>query len=90
MVRDNHPQSRPYGTDPGGDVYTPDSLVFLLTIFLATRLGAPGLKTWSALASPILGTLVEDSTRYFLLIFTSHIVLAVTLLSGRVSTIVSF
>ena len=85
MVRDNHPQSRLYGTDPGGDVCTPDSLAFSLTLFLATRLSIPGLKT-----SSILGTIVEDATRYFLLIFTSHVALAVTLFSGRVSPIISF
>ena len=85
MVRDSHPHSRQYGTDLGGDVYTPDSLAFSSTIFLATRLRTPGLKT-----SSILGAIVEDSTRYFLLIFTSHVALAVTLPSKRVSPIISF
>ena len=33
----------------------------------------------------ILGTIAEDATRYFLVIFSSHVVLEITLIFGRVS-----
>ena len=40
----------------------------------------PGFK-----APRILGTIAEDATRYFLVIFTSHFVLTMSLILGRVS-----
>ena len=39
--------------------------------------------------SKILTTIVEDSARYFLIIFTSHFALEMTLILGRVSVIPS-
>lgn len=55
-----------------------DSLAFSLTVFLVARsdprgLGLPTL--WK--------TIGEDATRYFLVIFTSHVVLWITLIFGR-------
>lgn len=81
MVRDFSHELKPYGTDPAGTILTPDLLAFSLTIFLATRWTTPGLKI-----PTILGTIAEDATRYFLVIFTSHLVLEMTLNLGRVST----
>ena len=65
-----------------GDAY-PDHLIdllaFLLTIYIALRSNMhefqrPGL----------FGNIARDSTHYFLVIFTSHLVLELTLLLGRV------
>ena len=57
-----------------------DSLAFSLIIFMAAALRAPGLKV-----PGILRTIAQDSTRYFMVIFTSYFVLTMTLTLGRVS-----
>jgi len=67
-------------TNPSGGIYTLDFLAFSLIIFLAaksevSRLGVPN----------ILRTIAEDATRYFLVIFSSHFVLEMTLSLARVS-----
>ena len=54
-------------------------------IFWALKSRAPGIK-----ARSILETIVEDATRYFLVIFTSHLVVELTLKLGRVSAPVAF
>ncbi|KAF9789657.1 hypothetical protein BJ322DRAFT_1018258 [Thelephora terrestris] len=51
-----------------------DFLAFSLIILLAVTMRAPGLKVRS-----ILETIAEDATKYFLIIFTSHLVVEVTL-----------
>ena len=62
---------------------TPDFLAFLTVLFFATRSGRriPGLK-----GSTTLGIIMEDATLYFLVIFTAHFVLEMTLIFGRVNT----
>lgn len=55
-----------------------DFFAFSLTIFLATRTMEPGVKI-----PMILKTIVEGATLYFLVIFTSHLLLEMTLLFGR-------
>ena len=67
-------------TNPSGGIYALDLLAFSLIIYLtakskASRLGVP----------TILGTIAEDATRYFLVIFSSHFVLEMTLSLARVS-----
>lgn len=57
-----------------------DFLAFTLIVFLASKSEAKKLKIPS-----LLGTIAEDAMRYFLVIFTSHFVLEMTLLLGRVS-----
>ncbi|KAF9644192.1 hypothetical protein BDM02DRAFT_3190826 [Thelephora ganbajun] len=57
-----------------------DFLAFSLIIFLATKSRVAKLKI-----PGILGTIAEDATRYFLVIFTSHFVLEMTLTLGRES-----
>ncbi|KAF9786761.1 hypothetical protein BJ322DRAFT_1106879 [Thelephora terrestris] len=57
-----------------------DALAFMVIIFQARRSRVPGLKV-----SNILNTIAEDSTRYFIVIFTSHFVLVMTLNLGRVT-----
>jgi hypothetical protein len=71
-------------TDYTENVDAPDFLAFSLIIFLANKSKAPGLKV-----PRILRTIAEDSTWYFLVIFTSTFVLLMTLTLGRVSAIVS-
>ena len=58
-----------------------DLLAFLIILRLAgrstyRRFGIPGL----------LGTILRDATKYFLVIFTAHLVLAMTILFARVSS----
>lgn len=65
-------------------MHTSDFLAFSLIIFLAKNsrmsgLGFPSL--WEVI--------VKDATLYFLVIFTSHLVLEMTLIFGRVSPTVS-
>lgn len=55
-----------------------DFLMFSFIIFLAMRSRTPGLK-----APRILGVVADDATRYFLVIFTSHLVLEMTLIFGH-------
>jgi len=59
-----------------------DLLAFLIILYLAGRwfrqFGLRGL----------LGTILRDATKYFLVIFTAHLALTLTLLFARVSTTV--
>lgn len=61
-----------------------DFLAFSLIIFLAMRSRIPGLRVPN-----ILDIIAKDATRYFLVIFTSHLVFELTLSFGRVSAIVT-
>ena len=61
-------------------VSTSDLLAFSLIITLVKNSGAGGSKI-----PTIMDTIAEDATRYFLVIFTSHFVLVMTLNLGRVS-----
>lgn len=65
------------------NLHMPDSLAFLLMMFLATRLQTRGLMVRS-----IMETIAADSMRYFLVIFSSHFVLLMTLNLGPVRTAV--
>jgi len=62
-----------------------DLLAFLIILHLAARwttrrFGIPGL----------LGTILRDATKYFLVIFTAHFVFVMTLLFARVSSVMGF
>jgi hypothetical protein len=65
---------------PSNDAYTSDSLAFLLMVFLAARSKRSGLKIFG-----LFKTIAEDTARYFLVIFTAHFVLVMTLTIGPVS-----
>jgi len=61
--------------------FSEDLLAFLVIVRLAGRwtiqwFGIPG----------ILGTILRDATKYFLVIFTSHLILAATIIFARVSS----
>ena len=58
-----------------------DFLAFSLTMFVATRSKAHGLKV-----SAIFRTIAEDATRYFMIIIASHFVVEMTLNLARVSS----
>ena len=74
--------------NPGKAILTPhydttlDFLAFLFIILSAKR-SRHGLNI-----PTVLGTIAQDATRYFLVIFTSHFILVMTLNLGRVSAIV--
>ena len=55
-----------------------------MIVFLAARLRARGIKIQN-----LVETMAVDAGWYFLVIFTSHLVLAMTLYFGRVSVTVS-
>lgn len=59
-----------------------DFSAFLVIAVLAVKSGTKDVKTPS-----IFRTMVQDATIYFLVIFTSHFVLEMTLLLARVSTL---
>ena len=80
MVRESYSKPKLDVIDLTGGVWVPDFLAFSLIIFMATTSKATKLKI-----PTILGTIAEDATRYFLVIFTSHFVLEMTLSLGRVS-----
>ena len=61
-----------------------DFLAFLAIVLLAKRLSATGIKIRS-----LVETIAVDAVWYFLVIFTSHFVLAMTLYFGRVSATTS-
>lgn len=63
-------------------MHTPDFLAFSVIMFYATRSKrrSAGLKVQT-----LLGTVAEDATVYFLVIFTAHVVLQMTLIFGAVS-----
>lgn len=67
-----------------GDVCTPDVLAFSLIVFRARKSRVQGLNF-----PTILDTIAEDSMRYFMVIFSAHFVLVMTLNLGRVSVTVS-
>jgi hypothetical protein len=78
----NSPALRNDHTKP---VFWEDLLAFSIILYLAgwwknRQFGIPGL----------LGTILRDATKYFLVIFTAHLVLAMTLLFARVSSTMSF
>jgi len=82
MVRESCPELESgvlIATGPADDVPLPDFLTFSLIIYLVRKSKAAGLTI------NILKTIAEDATWYFLVIFTSHLVLAITLIFGRVS-----
>lgn len=66
-------------TNPVKNVYELDSLAFMFIISSAVVSKMRGFKF-----PTIIRTIAEDSMRYFLVIFTSHFVLAMTLTLGRV------
>jgi len=53
-----------------------DLLAFSLVVYLAARS--------NMFRSSLLGVIAQDATIYFLMIFTSHLVLELTLIFGRV------
>jgi len=57
-----------------------DLLAFIVAVYLASRSRLRGFGF-----SSIMENLVRDATKYFLLVFTSHLVLAMTLLFARPS-----
>ena len=61
-----------------------DFLAFTMVVFLVTRLKARGIKIQS-----LMETIAADAVLYFMVIFTSHFVLAMTLYFARVSAITS-
>jgi len=72
----------------GGDTYTrfhTDLLAFLLIIHLACRSGVHQFKIPS-----LFRTIAQDTTCYFLVIFTSHLTLELTLIFGTVRMIFHF
>ena len=80
MVCWKYLELRPMVIHSSKNLCTPDTLAFLFTIFFAMRAKPTGVKV-----PTILGTIAEDATRYFLVIFTAHVVQEITLIFGRVS-----
>jgi hypothetical protein len=74
-----------HGPDRIDDAHTPDILAFLLVVYRARKSRVPGLKF-----STLLDTIAKDSTSWFMLVFTSHLVLVMTLSLGRVSLVSRF
>lgn len=62
-----------------------DTLAFLLIIYVALQ-----SNMWQFGIPSLFKTLAEDATRYFLVIFTSHLVLELTLIFGTVRIIPCF
>jgi len=61
-------------------MYIPDFLAFSLIIFLTGKSRASNIR-----GPTLLGAIAQDATWYFLVIFSSHFVLEMTLTLGRVS-----
>ena len=62
-----------------------DFVAFLIIVYLAGR------STFRQLGIPtILDTIARDATKYFLVIFTAHFVLVMTLLIARVTSATVF
>ena len=76
----NHLRPNPHVTDSAHTTFASDFLAFSLIVLLAVRSKGGGLKIPTLLRS-----ITKDATRYFLVIFTSHFVLVITLNLGRVS-----
>ena len=72
------------GSDIIDDAHPPDVLAFSLVVYWARKLRVPGLRV-----STLLDTIAKDATCYFMVIFTSHFVLVMTLNLGRVRVAVS-
>ena len=70
----------PKGLPTPAHQVTTDASVFLVIVALAAKSGFKNLKM-----TMILRTVLRDATAYFLVIFTSHFVLEMTLLLARVS-----
>ena len=87
MVCRTYFESTPDGADPAGDAEKSDSLAFSLILFLATRSSREMAGAKMKVPS-ILKHIAEDAMRYFLVIFTSHFVLMMTLLLAPVSATV--
>lgn len=64
---------------------TPDVLAFLMVTFWARKARARGIHV-----TTILDVIAKDATYYFMVIFTSHLVLVMTLNLARVSGTVFF
>ena len=62
-----------------------DFLAFLVIIYVAVE-----SKVWQFGIPSLFRTLAQDATRYFLVIFTSHLVLELTLIFGTVRIISHF
>ena len=72
------------GTDAAENMHNSDFLAFSLVFFLAKKSKVPGLgfpSLWEVIA--------RDAVRYFLVIFTSHLVLELTLIFARVRPFLS-
>ena len=82
MVRRHYHRSGPDSADPY--VCVTDVFAFLMVILCARRSKARGLSV-----TTLLDTIAKDATWYFMVIFTSHLVLVMTLNLGRVSVFVS-
>jgi hypothetical protein len=65
--------------------YALDFLAFSVTMFFTTRLSR---KVRGLRAPTLLEIIAKDATWYFLVIFTAHFALEMTILFGRVSAIV--
>jgi len=61
----------------------------LLAFFIILHLAGRWTVRWSGIPG-LLGTILRDATKYFLVIFTAHFVLAMTLLFARVSLAMYF
>ena len=72
--------SKQDGSDPAENTHRLDSLAFLVMVFLAAKSEKRGFKI-----PTILRRMAEDATRYFLVIFSAHLALVLTLNLGRVS-----
>ena len=81
MVSTSYFAPDPDNADRAGNMHTLDFLAFLVIVFLSKKSRGAGPKV-----PGILRIIVEDATRYFLVIFTSHFVLEMTLSLARVST----
>ena len=84
MVRPNFPALKPDNThsDPPARRYI-DTLAFSLILFVAAR-----SKVMKARIPSVLGTMAQDAALYFVLIFSSHFTLVMTMTLGRVSATV--
>lgn len=72
--------STPDRTNLTDNACNPEFLTFSLIMFMAKTSKKPGLEI-----PRILGAIVKDATLYFLVMFTSHVVLMITLVFARVS-----
>ena len=74
----------PSWASPGGETDTDclkDSLAFGIIIYLALKAG-----TYRSKLPSLLKVMAEDAVFYFMVIFTSHLLLEMTLIFGSVRT----